>query len=160
MSLPQMGGIRMSVADEVQIMSGHFILLGLVLTSVYVSRIPESVLLNFRRGIYQFISFVAIIAITMQYGWVHGILAGLAFALILGRANRATYSEGLVDYIPSSVNMLVIEDPDTTYIPGNHRWFVERALGERPFLIREKEVRTTAVQDLSERSMGSSTTTR
>ena len=159
--LPQMGGMRHTVLEEVQVMTGHFILLGLVLLSVYVSRIPTTTIVYFRKPLYQFLGLVLILLVTTQYGWIHGILAALAYALLVSRALRTNGTqEGLVDYIPFSANTLVIEDPDTTYVPENHRWFIERVMGETPFLIREKEVRTSAVQDLSERSMGSSTVTR
>jgi hypothetical protein len=156
---PQMGGVRTDVMDEIKVMTGHFLLIGLILLCVYVSRIPRTTLLLFANPGYQALGAVSIILITLQYGWIHGIMAALAFALLVSRAIRKI-NEGLVDYVPFSVNTLVIEDPDTTYVAENHRWFVERVLGETPFLIREKEVRTSAVQDLSERSMGSSTVTR
>jgi hypothetical protein len=159
--IPQMGGMRQSALEEVQIMTGHFILLGLVLLSVYVSRIPTTTITYFRQPLYQFLGLVLILILTTQYGWIHGILAALAYALVVSRALRTKDAkEGLLDYIPFSANTLVIEDPDSTYVPENHRWFIERVMGETPFLIREKEVKTSAVQDLSERSMGSSTVTR
>jgi hypothetical protein len=155
----QMGGVRTDVMDEIRVMTGHFLLIGLILLSVYISRVPRNTLLLFTKPGYQALGAISVILITIQYGWVHGIMAALAFALLVSRAIRKI-NEGLVDYVPFSVNTLVIEDPDTTYVAENHRWFVERVLGETPFLIREKEVRTSAVQDLSERSMGSSTVTR
>jgi hypothetical protein len=85
-------------------------------------------------------------------------MAALAFALLVSNAIRKT--EGMTNYISMAPDVFVIEDADTTFIPSNHRWFVEKVLGETPFLIREKEVRTSAVQDFSEKSMGSSTVTR
>ena len=155
----QMGGVRTDAMNEIQTMTGHFLLIGLILLSVYISRIPPHILNLFSNSSYQALGAVSVILITIQYGWIHGIMAALAFALLVSRAIRKI-NEGLVDYIPFSVNTLGIEDPDTTYVAENHRWFVERVMGETPFLIREKEVRTSAVQDLSERSMGSSTVTR
>lgn len=161
-SMPQqLGGMRPSVVDEASIMIGHFILVGLVLVSVYVSRIPPRILSLMQNPIYQIVGFLIIILLTVQYGWIHGIMASLAFALVLSRATRPTGAkEGMVDYIPLQAEAVVIEDPDSIYVPENHRWFSERVLGERPFIIRDKEVKTSAVQDLTERSMGSSSVTK
>jgi hypothetical protein len=164
-SAPQMpqqfGGVRMSVADEIQVMAGHFILIGLVLTSVYVSRIPASTLAYFTHPVYQFLGFVTIIVLTARYGWIHGILGALAFALVVSRALRQR-SEGMTDYTPIGADqtLLLIEDSDTELVPKAHRWFLEKIMGENPVLIQEKGVSTSAVQDMSEKSMGSSTVTK
>ena len=165
MSLPpqpmpqQMGGMRMPVLEEVKVMGGHFLLIGLILLSVYVSRIPQDLISLFKHPIYQVLGLFLVIMITSQYGWIHGILAALAFALIVSRAIR-NEKEGMTNYIPMEVNALVIEDADSIVVPENHRWFLEKVMGERPIMIREKEVTTNAVQDMSERSMGSSTVTK
>ncbi len=161
---PQMGGagaVRMPVLDEIQVMSGHFLLLFLVLVSVYVSRIPANVLVYFRNHIVQFVALSSIFLITAKYGWIHGILAALAVALVITRALReesvVAAKEGMIDYIPAT---LIMEESGTTFVPQNHRWFGEKVLGENPVIIHEKEVRTSAVQDSSERSMGSSNVSR
>ena len=153
-AISQIGGMRMTALDEIQVMTGHFLLLALVLTSVYVSRIPPSTLALFRNPVYQVLGLAGVILITNQYGWIHGILAALAFALVLSRALRTINegfgsSEDLTDFV-------ILEGSGTEIIPENQRWFVEKVLGENPFLIREKEVKTQAVQDSSEQSMGSS----
>jgi hypothetical protein len=156
-AVSQIGGMRMTALDEIQVMTGHFLLLALVLISVYVSRIPPSTLALFRNPVYQVLGLAAVIIITSQYGWIHGILAALAFALVLSRALR-TINEGfnsnedLTNFIPAGI----LIDSSTDIIPENQRWFVEKVLGENPFLIREKEVKTQAVEDSSEQSMGSS----
>lgn len=161
--LPQMGGVRIPVIQEIQIMSGYILLVALVLISVYVSRIPTKYILTAEHPIGQLIGFVLVIAITMHFGWIHGVLAALAYALVISRAKRDQQlaskltKEGMIDYIPAA---LIMEESGTTFVPQNHRWFVEKVMGENPFLIREKEVQTTAVQDLSERSMGASNVTR
>ena len=161
--LPQMGGVRIPVLEEIQIMLGYIVLVALVLISVYVSRIPTRVMNFAQHPVGQLVGFVLVVGVTMQYGWIHGVLAALAYALVISRANREQQitsqatKEGLIDYVPAA---LIMEESGTTFVPQNHRWFVEKVMGENPFLIREKEVQTTAVQDLSERSMGSSNVTR
>jgi hypothetical protein len=156
-AVSQIGGMRMTALDEIQVMTGHFLLLALVLISVYVSRIPTSTLALFRNPVYQVLGLAAVIIITSQYGWIHGILAALAFALVLSRALRIinegfNSNEDLTNFIPAGI----LIDSSTDIIPENQRWFVEKVLGENPFLIREKEVKTQAVEDSSEQSMGSS----
>lgn len=155
----QIGGLRPSVFEEVQQMSGHILLVGLVLTSVYVSRIPVTTLRWFRSSIVQFVSLIAIFLITARYGWIHGILAVLAFALTVSTALRLapTVTNGFMDYTPA---VIFSNGIDTTLVPDDNRWFVERVLGENPFLIREREVKTSAVQDLSDKSMTNSSVSR
>lgn len=156
---PQVGGVRNTVLDEIQLMTGYFVLIGLVLLSVYVSRVPKSTLQLFSKPLFQVLGLAAVVLITSIYGWIHGIMAGLAFALLVSRSLRRV-GEGMTDYIPMEANVMIIEDSDSVIIPENHRWFLEKIMGEKPFLIREKEVQTSAVQDLSEKSMGASSVTR
>jgi len=155
-SMPQMGGLRPSVLEEVQQMSGNILLVGLVLVSVYVSRIPPETLSYFRSSLVQFVSLVAIFLLTARFGWIHGILAVLAFALVVSTAVR-TSKAGFVDYTPA---VIFSNGIDTTLVPTDNRWFVERVLGENPFLIREREVKTSAVQDLSDKSMTNSSVSK
>ncbi len=159
----QQGGVRTFAMDEIKTMIGYFILIGLVLASVYVSRIPSNTLAYFNSPLIQFLGLATVIGITVQYGWIHGILAALAFALIVSRAIRQQkegFSNVTIDYIPLGANTLIIEDPESIVVPENHKWFIEKVMGENPFVIREKNVKTNAVQDMSERSMGSSTVTK
>jgi hypothetical protein len=159
----QQGGIRTFAMDEIKTMAEYFIHIGLVLTSVYVSRIPSDTLVYFNSPVIQFLGLAAVVGITVQYGWIHGILAALAFALIVSRAIRIKkegFTNVTVDYVPLGTDTLIIEDPESVIIPENHKWFVEKVMGENPFIIREKNVKTNAVQDMSERSMGSSTVTK
>ena len=154
MSAPQSqtgGGIqRAKVLDEVQIMSGHILLLFLILVCVYVSRIPDSVLRKFTSTYYKIGGLFLIIVVTSAYGWVHGILAALAFALIVSRSSR--HAEGFMEYIPA---MILTDSDETTLIDNSHRWLSEEILGYNPKAIRDKEVKTSAIQDMSETSKGS-----
>lgn len=149
--VPQTGGNRISVKDEISVMTGHFLLLALVLVSVYSSRVPFPVLKRMRSMWYQFLGLLVVIGITACYGWLHGILAVLAYALVVSRALRSG-TEGMTDLI---VPVFLTDSDDTNIVTDEHRWFSEKVLGENPFLVREKEVKTTAVQDLSERNMDS-----
>lgn len=148
----QQGGSRMSVADESKLMFGHGLLVILVLVSVYVSRIPSDILVRFRSVPYQFLGLLAVVSITGVFGWIHGILAALAFTLVVSSALRRR-SEGLVDY-NSGPAVIIADGQETDIVPGKQRWFSEQVLGENPFLLRERTVSTGAVQDMSERGSG------
>jgi hypothetical protein len=144
------GGIpRAKVLDEVQIMSGHIILLFLILVCVYVSRISDSVLLKFKQSIYQILGLFGIIVLTTSYGWIHGIIATLAFVLVVSRAYRK--AESFADYVPS-----VFLTSEGIAVDKSHLWLNEKILGENPLLIRDGGVRTSAIQDFSETSGNSS----
>ena len=148
----QSGGLRKSMIEEIKETAGAFLLLGLILVSVYVSRIPPGVLSWFQTAFGQSIGLLLVIGITASYGWIHGILVALAYALVVSHATRQTKEAFQTsDVLPSVV---LPDSQETVIVPKNHRWFVEKVLGETPFLIRDKEVETSAVQDLSERGMG------
>lgn len=157
----QGGGMRPIVLNEILVMGGHFLLIGLILLSVYVSRVPKFILQGFKYPIYQALGLFLIVVITLYFGWIHGIVAALAFSLLVSHALRMEKSvENMTDFIPLDGDALLIEDSENTIIPKKHRWFVEKVLGENPVLIHEKEVKTNAVQDMSERSMGSSSVSK
>lgn len=146
MSTPQQTGgaaPRAKVLDEVQVMSGHIILAFLILVSVYVSRIPTQVLSKFKYSLYQILGLFGIIVLTTSYGWIHGIIATLAFVLVVSRAYRS--SETFADYVPS-----VFLTSEGVAVDQSQRWLSEKILGENPILIRDKDVKTSAIQDLSE----------
>ena len=139
--------MRAKVLDDMHTMSGNVFLVFLVLLSAYVSRIPDSILTKFRSIYYTIGGLFLIVVITTAYGWIHGILAALAFALIVSRSSR--HAEGFMEYIPA---LLVGDSDGTTIIDNSHRWLSEQVLGSNPKLIRDKEVKTSAVQDMSETS--------
>jgi hypothetical protein len=147
----QSGGSYPSVLGEAKHMSSNLLLVGLVLISAYESRVPENWLAYFRSRLVQGLGLVAIFLVTSNYGWVHGILAALAYTLLVSRAIRTARptTSGFIDYS----GKLFSNGIDTTLIPQDNRWFLEKVLGENPYLIRERDVRTSAVQDDSEKSM-------
>lgn len=146
------GPVSAKVLEEVHVMSGHIVLVFLVLVCAFTSRIPDIFLSKFKSVMYKFSALFIIILLTSMYGWVHGILATLAFALVVSRAYRHTESqdssEGFTKYEPD------IFTTETTLIDSSHKWLVEEILGYTPIAIRDKEINTTAVQDMSEKNMG------
>lgn len=155
--MPQMGGIRAGVVEEATQMINALILIGLSLVVVYVNRIPTVWLSRFRTVPYQLGGLFLVFSLLLTYGWVHGILAGLAFALVVSRALRAgRFGEGFESIEDLATPTLAITSDSIQPIPSNHRWFVEKVMGENPFLLREEKIKTAPVQDSSERNMGSS----
>jgi hypothetical protein len=151
MSSVQSGGVQRPVVDEIIQMTGHFSLLFLVLVCVYVSRIPSNILYKFKKTWVQLLGVLGIMTITALYGYIHGILAALAFSLVVSHALRSG-SEGFTGSCDSPV--LVLDNDSASFVPKSHRWFSEKVLGENPIAINEDRVTTSAVQDLSERTMG------
>jgi len=151
MSGVQSGGVQRPVVDEIIQMTGHFSLLFLVLVCVYVSRIPSNILYKFKKTWVQLLGVLGIMTITALYGYIHGILAALAFSLVVSHALRSG-SEGFTGSCDSPV--LVLDNDSASFVPKSHRWFSEKVLGENPIAINEDRVTTSAVQDLSERTMG------
>jgi hypothetical protein len=78
-------------------------------------------------------------------GFSYGLLTALAFLLVLHASSRLSATGVGVDGFQD------VRRYDTI----GTRWFVERVLGEQPREIVTDTARTTAVQDLSEKSMGS-----
>jgi len=142
--------VEYPVVKEIIEMFGHFLLLFLVLVCVYSPRIPDSVVRMFRKWWVQVLSILAIMTVTNCYGYVHGVLAALAFSLILSHSLHEP--EGFQD--GCNVPILLSDTDTMVFIPKTHRWFGEKILGEHPVAIREDRVNTSAVQDLSERTMG------
>ena len=71
-------------------------------------------------------------------GWVYGLLAALAFLVILYGAPRLEYVEGFSG--GGSINEKKIV---------GKKWFVERVLGESPKKIETDKVQTTAIEGIS-----------
>ena len=124
---------------------------------VYSPRVPDVWFQRFRNPLWQFSAIVILFGVTELYGWVHGILAALAFALLLSHSN-------MTQTVPaSSAPVGAPYEPFDDYIVETNlgqkakRWFLEKVLGENPYLIRENSITTTAVQDLSGRNSSSST---
>ena len=144
----QSGGSR--IGQETKSMVCYFILLFLVLLIVYIPRVPDVWLERMRNPLWQFFSIVILFGITGLYGWIHGVLGALAFALLLSRAHMThTKNQKNPEYFDDYI-------VDTNLGKKANRWFSEKVMGENPYLIRENSITTNAVQDLSERNMGSS----
>ncbi len=86
------------------------------------------------------------VTITILYGWPMGILAGLMSALLIGAGGIHPITRPVTEGFSSEMNVRIV--------PGKHKWFIEKVMGENPLLIEDDTVTTSAVQDLTERGSG------
>jgi len=140
---PQIGGVRVGALQEANTMISYLLLLLFSLIIVYLPRVPEIWFERFRHPAWQFLGLVIVFGVGDIYGWIHGVLAALAFALLISHSIMSK-NEAFEDYLirPNKGD-------------EKHRWFSEKILRENPVLIRDVPVSSYAVQDLSEVSMGS-----
>jgi len=148
------GGFRVQIDDlfhkyepPIMILTG----LLMVIVIVFLEKIPLEVRkqADSTLGRALLITFTAIT--TMLFGWPLGIVAALMSVLLIGAGSIEPVMEGF----SSEMNVRLI--------PSQHKWFVEKVLGENPLLIEDQTVDTSAVQDLSEKDSGnvqSNTVTR
>jgi len=125
------------------------ILLGLIMVIIIV--FLEKVPIELRKQADSFLGRALLITFTVilvkLYGWPMGILAGLMSALLIGAGGIHPIQKQIKEGFSSEVNVRIV--------PGKHKWFVEKVLGENPLLIEDDTVNTSAVQDLSEKDTGS-----
>ena len=152
------GGFRAQIDDlyhkyeqPVVVLLGLFMVIGIV----FLEKIPIEV----RKQADSFLGRALLLTFTVTvvalYGWPLGILAGLLSALLIGAGGIHPIQKEIKEGFSSEVNVRLV--------PGKHKWFVERVMGENPLLIEDDTVSTSAVQDLSEKDYGSvqsSTVTR
>jgi hypothetical protein len=67
-------------------------------------------------------------------------------ALVIGVGGVHPVKKQLQEGFSSEMNVRLI--------PGKHKWFVEKVLGENPLLIEDETVNTSAVQDYSDKYTG------
>lgn len=125
------------------------VLIGLmmVIAIVFLEKIP----IEFRKQADSLLGRALLITFTVimatMYGWPMGILAALMSALLIGAGGIHPIQKQIKEGFSSEVNVRVV--------PGKHKWFVEKVLGENPLLIEDDTVNTSAVQDLTEKDGGS-----
>jgi hypothetical protein len=79
-----------------------------------------------------------IYGIIHSFGWIYGLLATLAFLIVLQSAPRLEYVEGFNG--GGSINQKKVI---------GKKWFVERVLGENPKKIETDKVQTSAIEGIS-----------
>ncbi len=120
--------------------SPYKLLLGalLVLVIVYASAVPVEIRQFMDSMVGRVVGIGIVYGIVHSFGWVYGLLATLAFLIVLQGAPRLEYIEGFSG--GGSINQKKIV---------GKKWFVEQVLGENPKKIETDKVQTTAIEGIS-----------
>ena len=135
-----------------------------VLLIVFVDQVPAYVRDVADSFFGRLVGVGLVVGATLQLGWVYGLLTAIAVLLLLRGARRlSAVADRETDTSPLMA-LLGIGGPtpanegfqvqQVAEAVGN-RWYVERVLGEQPVGIVTTTADTMAVQDLSQKNMGS-----
>lgn len=144
------GGFRAQVDDlyhkyeqPIVVLIGLF----MVLIIVFLDKVPLEIRKQADSFLGRALLLTFTVIVTMMYGWPMGVLSGLMSALLIGAGGIHPIDKPVTEGFASEMNVRLV--------PGKHKWFVERVMGENPLLIEDEVVNTSAVQDLSEKYTGS-----
>ena len=134
----------------------------IVLLIVFVDQIPAYARDVADSFLGRLVGVAAVVAATRQLGWSYGLLTAVAMLLVLRGARRlSAVADRETDTSPLMAVLGIggprkegFQTQQVAEAIGN-RWYVERVLGERPVGIVTTTTETMAVQDLSEKNMGS-----
>lgn len=128
-----------------------------VITIIFSGMIPWQLSLYMDSLIGRIISVVVIMLTVKYFGIFNGLLVTLVVLLVISNSPRlggASIRGSLWQDEQKSKSIIDgFADLQKRKTQGP-RWFVERVLGENPMKIITDRTQTDAVQDLSERSMG------
>jgi energy-coupling factor transporter transmembrane protein EcfT len=144
------GGFRAQVDDLYHKYEQPVILLvgiAMVLVIVFLEKVPIEIRKQADSLLGRAFLILFTVIVTILYGWPMGILAGLMSALLIGAGGIHPITKAVTEGFSSEMNVRIV--------PGKHKWFVEKVMGENPLLIEDDTVTTSAVQDLTERGGGS-----
>lgn len=152
----QIGGVRRALVDTLSKAykpATLVINLLFVLIIVYGKLVPESIRRQADTFLGRLFAIILVITVTLEFGWVTGLLGALAFALFFG--NTANASSVVQASYPVKETFTTIEkfgpgSGETAYhkVPkeSDNKWLVEKILKENPVAIEEERVETIAVQ--------------
>jgi hypothetical protein len=118
-----------------------------IILIVFVDKIPPHIGRYVDTAIGRILGLTAIGLCLHYLGWTYALLTAVAFLLLVHISNRQQQT--------GFVGTDGFQDLEKRETLGN-RWFVETVLGECPQTIESENVTTSAVQDLSNKSMSSS----
>ena len=140
------GGFRVQIDDlfhkyepPIMILTG----LLMIIVIVFLEKVPLEIRKQADTTLGRALLLTFTTVVVLLFGWSLGIIAGLMSVLLIGAGSVEPLKEGF----SSEMNVRLI--------PSQHKWFVEKVLGENPLLIEDQTVDTSAVQDLSEKYSGS-----
>ena len=115
----------------------------IIVLITFMGRVPPAVSRFADSSVGRLIAVGLVLGVTYALGFPYGLLTAVALLLVIHASPRlSATAEGFDDM--------------QTYDTVGTRWFVERVLGEQPKKIVNDGAVTTAVQDLSNKSMSHS----
>ncbi len=144
------GGFREQVDDLYHKYEQPVVLLvGLlmVIIIVFLDKVPVEIRKQADSFLGRALLLTFTLLVTTLYGWPMGVLAAVMTALLIGA--------GGIHPVRKEVKEGFSSEMQVRLVPGKHKWFVEKVMGENPLLIEDQVVDTSAVQDLSEKYSGS-----
>jgi len=114
----------------------------IIVLITFMGRVPPAVSRFTDSSIGRLIAVGLVLGVNYALGFTYGLLTAVALLLVIHASPRLSATPGAEGF-----------DDMQTYDTVGTRWFVERVLGEQPKKIVNDGAVTTAVQDLSEKSM-------
>jgi len=146
MAMQQMGGANPVNTIMAQLDSTPHLLYGFIilLLITFVDQIPVGIGRHIDTALGRVLGIALVGVITHYMGFSYGLLTAVAFLLLIHISPRlaATGIDGFGNY--------------TSQDTIGSQWFVEQVLGENNVAIQNDRVSTSAVQDLSEKTMSKS----
>ena len=139
----QVGDLYHKYEQPVVVLTG----LLMVIIIVFLDKVPIEIRKQADSFLGRALLLVFTLLVTTLYGWPMGMLAGFMSALLIGAGGVHPINKEVKEGFSSEMNVRLV--------PGKHKWFVEKVLGENPLLIEDQTIDTSAVQDLSEKYTGS-----
>lgn len=144
----QQGGLRENLLDFLEKTKMFQSLLFYVFFTcviVFKNLIPPAIYMQLDSFLGRLLAVAVVAFMTTQYGWILGLLAAVAIALLLGLPKTLQQMrEGFSSGGETAVQV----------IPTDKKWFVEKTLHENPVAIEEEKVITSPVQNDSPSGVG------
>ena len=138
----QMIDIVKKYAQPLNVYIGVLLVLGII----YIGRIPKPIAFRANTLLGRVILFALTLVIAETYSWNYALLMALFTVLIIAVAPR-TFRESF-------------QNSDIKMVTHKKKWWSEEVLHENPLGIEEDDVRTSAIQDSSNDSPNSTTSSR
>jgi hypothetical protein len=121
---------------------------------VFLEKVPIEIRKQADTFLGRALLLTVIVVITILFGWPLGILSTLASALFIGAGGVHPIVKRMTEGFAKGMTEGFAPDMSIRMIPDKKKWFIEEVLGENPLMIEDQTVRTSAVQDLTERDSG------
>jgi hypothetical protein len=121
---------------------------------VFLEKVPIEIRKQADTFLGRALLLTVIMVITILFGWPLGILSTLASALFIGAGGVHPIVKRMTEGFAKGMTEGFAPDMNIRMIPDKKKWFIEEVLGENPLMIEDQTVRTSAVQDLTERDSG------